>query len=182
MPTSHTCLLLTPPTSHTHISTHTLLLLVHPVAGLHDTIIRLIFVGKIFLFAENVRNYFTRNFCYNEYFSDEYLEQSRCTYAVHAVFVALRILEGYGWTLSIRRYLKPIDGLPNPKGSLSTTIPFAAIASANREDRHLAEFGGHTPRHCTAYRCGNLPHSKPSPSLPCWRHDHSMRVLFMARV
>ena len=44
--------------------------------------------------------------------------------------------------MSIRRYLKPIDGLPDPKGSLSTTIP-PAIASANREDRHLAEFGGH---------------------------------------
>ena len=44
--------------------------------------------------------------------------------------------------MSIRRYLKPIDGLPDLKGSLSTTIPFAAIASANREDRHLAEFGG----------------------------------------
>ena len=46
--------------------------------------------------------------------------------------------------MSIRRYLKPIDGLPDPKGSLSTTIPSAAIASANWEDRHLAEFGGHT--------------------------------------
>ena len=46
--------------------------------------------------------------------------------------------------MSIRRYLKPIDGLPDPKGSLSTTIPSATIASANREDRHLAEFGGHT--------------------------------------
>ena len=53
--------------------------------------------------------------------------------------------------MSIRRYLKPIDGLLDPKGSLSTTIPSAAIASANREDRHLAEFGGHTPRYCTAY-------------------------------
>ena len=34
--------------------------------------------------------------------------------------------------MSIRRYLKPI-GLPDPKGSLSTTIPSATIASANRE-------------------------------------------------
>ena len=62
--------------------------------------------------------------------------------------------------MSIRRYLKPIDGLPD-RGALSTTIPSAAIASANREDRHLAEFGGHTPRYCTAYRRGNLSHSKP---------------------
>ena len=62
------------------------------------TVIRLIFVVKLFSYAENIRNYFTRNFCSNEYFSDEYLEQSTCAYAVHAVFVALRILEGYGWT------------------------------------------------------------------------------------
>ena len=34
--------------------------------------------------------------------------------------------------MSICRYLKPIDGLPNLKGSLSTTIPSAAIAPANR--------------------------------------------------
>ena len=64
--------------------------------------------------------------------------------------------------MSIRRYLKPIDGVPDPKGSLSTTIPSAAIAFANREDRHLTEFGAHTPRYCTAYRHGNLSHSKPS--------------------
>ena len=69
--------------------------------------------------------------------------------------------------MSIRRYLKPIDGLTDPKGSLSTTIQSAAIASANREDRHLAEFGGHTPHYCIAYRRGNLSHSKPSPSLTC---------------
>ena len=34
--------------------------------------------------------------------------------------------------VSICRYLKPIDGLPDPKGSLSTTIPSTAIAFANR--------------------------------------------------
>ena len=61
------------------------------------TIICLNFVVKIFSYGENIRNYFTQIFCYNEYFSDEYLEQSRCAYAVHAVFVALRILEGYIW-------------------------------------------------------------------------------------
>ena len=31
--------------------------------------------------------------------------------------------------MSIRRYLKPIDGLPDPNGSLSTTIPSVAIYS-----------------------------------------------------
>ena len=69
--------------------------------------------------------------------------------------------------MSIRQYLKPIDGLPDPKRSLSTTIPSATIASANWEDLHLAEFGGHNSRYCTAYSCGNLSQSKPSLSLPC---------------
>ena len=54
-------------------------------------------------------------------------------------------LKAMAGRMSIRRYLKPIDGLLDPKGSLSTTIPSAATAYANREDRHLAEFGGHTP-------------------------------------
>ena len=67
--------------------------------------------------------------------------------------------------MSIRRCLKLIDGPPDPKGPLSTTIPSAAIASDNREDRYLAEFGGHTPRYCTAYRRGNLSHSKPAIAL-----------------
>ena len=125
--------------------------------------IRLIFDVKIFSYAENIRNNFTRNFCYNEYFSEENLARAR-TYAVHAVLSgSWKAMAG---RMSICRYLKPIDGLPNPKGSLSTTIPSAAIASANREDRHLAEFGGHTSCYCTAYRRGKLSHSKPSPSLP----------------
>ena len=67
--------------------------------------------------------------------------------------------------MSIRRYLKPIDGLLDPKGSLSNTVPSAATASANRDDRHLAKFGGHiyTLYSSTTYRCGNLSHSKLSP-------------------
>ena len=36
-------------------------------------------------------------------------------------------------TMSIRRFFKPVDGLPDPKGSLSGVIPSPAIASANRE-------------------------------------------------
>ena len=35
--------------------------------------------------------------------------------------------------MSIRQYFKPMDGLPNPKGSLSACISSGAIASANRE-------------------------------------------------
>ena len=37
-----------------------------------------------------------------------------------------------GWTRVYLSVLKPIDGLPDPKGSLSTTIPSTAIAFANR--------------------------------------------------
>ena len=35
--------------------------------------------------------------------------------------------------MSLLRYLKPINGLPDPKGSLSTTMSRASIASANQE-------------------------------------------------
>ena len=82
--------------------------------------------------------------------------------------------------MSIRRYLKPIDGLPDTKGSLSTTIPSATIASANREDRHLVEFGGWTPRICTAYRHGNLSHSKPSPSSMLTARSLNARTIYGA--
>ena len=41
-------------------------------------------------------------------------------------------MAGHHSRVSICRYLKPIDGLPVPKGSLSTTIPSTAIAFANR--------------------------------------------------
>jgi hypothetical protein len=35
--------------------------------------------------------------------------------------------------MSLLRYLKPIDGLPDPRGSLSTTVSREAIAAANQE-------------------------------------------------
>ena len=35
--------------------------------------------------------------------------------------------------MSIRQYFKPQDRLPHPKGSLSASIPWQAIALANRE-------------------------------------------------
>ena len=35
--------------------------------------------------------------------------------------------------MSILRYFKPKDGLPDPTGALSTSVPSAAIAQANRE-------------------------------------------------
>ena len=87
---------------------------------------------------------------YNEYFSDEYLARA------HMQCMQFSWLSG-SWKamagrMSIRRYLKPIDGLPDPKGSLSTTIPSAVIASANRDDRHLVEFGGQTPPTVTVQR------------------------------
>ena len=124
------------------------------------------------------------NFCYKEYFSDQYLEQSTCVYAVHAVFVALWILEGYGW-----KHVYPLILKANRRSIRSERIAFHhhsiccySICYLNREDRQLTELGGHTPRYCTAYRRGNFSHSKPSPSLPAWRHDHSMCVQFMTHV
>jgi hypothetical protein len=41
--------------------------------------------------------------------------------------------------MSIRRFFKPIDGLPDPKGSLSGAIPSAAIASANWEVQKMMD-------------------------------------------
>ncbi len=35
--------------------------------------------------------------------------------------------------MSIRSFFKPKDGLPDPKGSLSSSLPSKAIALANRE-------------------------------------------------
>ena len=42
--------------------------------------------------------------------------------------------------MSIRRYFKPVDGLPDPQGSLSRAIPSAAITSANLEVQKVMEF------------------------------------------
>ena len=44
-------------------------------------------------------------------------------------------------TMSIRRFFKPINGLPDPKGSLSAAIPFAAVASANWEVQKVMDSG-----------------------------------------
>ena len=35
--------------------------------------------------------------------------------------------------MALLRFFKPVDGLPDPKGSLSLSVPSRAIASANRE-------------------------------------------------
>ena len=35
--------------------------------------------------------------------------------------------------MSIRSFFKPKDGLPDPKGSLSSSLPSKAIALANKE-------------------------------------------------
>ena len=34
--------------------------------------------------------------------------------------------------MALRKYLRPLNGLPDPKGPLSSRIPSAAIAEANR--------------------------------------------------
>ena len=43
--------------------------------------------------------------------------------------------------MSIRCFFKPIDGLPDSKGSLSRAIPSAAIVSANREVQKVMDSG-----------------------------------------
>ena len=108
---------------------------------------------------------FNSKFLLQRMFSDEYLARARMQCMQFSwLSGSWKAMAG---RMSIRQYLKPINSLPDLKRSLSTTIPSATIASANRENRHLAEFGGHTPHYCTAYTRGNLSHSKPSPSLPC---------------
>ena len=46
--------------------------------------------------------------------------------------------------MALLRYLKPVDGLPDPRGSLSSSIPTQAIAEANKEVQKaiLSEAGG----------------------------------------
>jgi len=44
--------------------------------------------------------------------------------------------------MSIRSYFKPKDGLPDPKGSLSSCLPSQAIALANKEVEKLASEKG----------------------------------------
>ena len=38
--------------------------------------------------------------------------------------------------MSLLRFFKPEDGLPDLTGALSTSVPSAAIAQANREVQH----------------------------------------------
>ena len=40
--------------------------------------------------------------------------------------------------MALLRFFKPVDGLPDPKGSLSISLPSGAIASANREVLELS--------------------------------------------
>ena len=45
--------------------------------------------------------------------------------------------------MSIRNYFKPKDGLPDPKGSLSRSLPSHAIALVNKEvAKAINEKGG----------------------------------------
>ena len=72
----------------------------------------------------------------------------RCTVHVTATSLKVRMRsDSYSscWstveTMSIRRLFKPVDGLPDPNGSLSGAIPSAAIASANREVQKVMDLG-----------------------------------------
>ena len=53
---------------------------------------------------------------------------------------ALASVEAYSNQMSIRRYSKPRDGLPDPQGCLSSAIPSHAIALSNKEvERAMSE-------------------------------------------
>ena len=53
--------------------------------------------------------------------------------------------------MSIRSYFKPKDGLPDPKGSLSSCLPSQAIALASKEVEKLASEKG-IGKQCGQYR------------------------------
>ena len=44
--------------------------------------------------------------------------------------------------MALLRYLKPRDGLPDPKGSLSLSVPSQVIARANREVQEVMNSKG----------------------------------------
>ena len=48
--------------------------------------------------------------------------------------------------MSIRSYFKPKDGLPDPKGSLSSILPSQAIALANKEVEKVISEKGDTKK------------------------------------
>ena len=87
------------------------------------------FTTKIFL--TNILNDYVHiddvvrvNYPWYEQSSERQRDRPSCCLPVISVAVG---------SMSIHWYLKPINGLPDPKVSLSATLPSAAIASANRE-------------------------------------------------
>ena len=59
------------------------------------------------------------------------------------------VLESVAGTraMSIRDYFKPKDGLPDPNGSLSRTLPSHAIALVNKEVAKDISEKGRTKKH-----------------------------------
>lgn len=51
--------------------------------------------------------------------------------------------------MALLRYFKPIDGLPDPKGLLSLSVPLQTIAAANREMVKMTNEAG---KECGLYR------------------------------
>ena len=67
--------------------------------------------------------------------------------------------------MALLRYLKPRDGLPDPRGSLSSAMPSQAIAQANREVQEAVcpSFFTATAYPSLAFR-GSLSHMSTSPT------------------
>ena len=86
--------------------------------------------------------------------------------------------------MSILNYFKAKDGLPNPKGPLSLSIPSQAIALANRDVAKATVV--HSDRKNCAHKpalrqlllsilldkCGSLEYSRVFQTLPCSRSIH----------
>ena len=106
-----------------------------------------------------------------KFFLHENLEQSVSRYEIHAVAVRLLAL----LEISIRSYFQPENGLPDPKGSLSCSLPSQAIALPTKEVEKVI---GRTKK-CgvqrTEYRSttlwGSLSHCKTSPRQGFRKYD-----------
>ena len=74
-----------------------------------------------------------------KYFTQWKIRSLKNNIAVFSLYVHAsgRVVENVD--MSIRRYFKPVSGLPDPRGHLSQSIPPAAIAEANRLVQEAAQ-------------------------------------------
>ena len=89
--------------------------------------------------------------------------------------VSPRVLQFELAVMSIRTHFKPKDGLHNPKGPVSQSIPLQPIALANIEvakatrDKSKKRLPSILPD-----KCGSLEYSRAFQTLPWWAASHSL--------